>query len=221
MSEYAQLVKDVAGELEEFHKADAAKKEDGDDNKVKQAAKEGAAESDDGDADEDDDKEGKPFGKALTVTLPDGSSAQAFDGSKAIQTLVSENADLREQIGDLQKAFSIAVDVVKDLRASRDKQGEMLKALQTKIASVGASPSGRRTMVASAEKLTPGDDAQRLGPSAAQGPTQASVMQKAMKLAEDRTSHFGWEGIPRIEAFQNRGQLGPPDLLARFPELLT
>lgn len=178
-----------------------------DDKNIKAAAKDG---QDEGAKDEES------FGKAFKVKLEDGTETEAFDGTAMLKALHDENGDLRETIGDLQKGFELAIDVIKNLRTTAGEQGALLKSLGTKVSGLSTAGTGRRTMLTIAEKLTPGT------PGAAPDdgkPTAGAVMMKAQFMA--RKGDLDWGSLPRIEAYQGRGQLAPADLLARFPELLT
>lgn len=212
MSEFKALIGELQTQLDTFAKA-GAPCDDGkaDDKKIVAAAgKEGEKAEKEGDGDGDE-----TFGKAFKVTLADGSEAEAFDGTAMLKALMLENGELKESMGDFQKAFASAVDVIKQMRDAMTEQATMLKALQTTVGTLSAAPAGRRTMVTIAEKLTPGTP----GAGEAAKPTAHGVMMKASQMC--RSGALGWEALPRIEAFQGRGQLAPPDLLARFPELLT
>jgi hypothetical protein len=228
-AEFAALI----SELESFQKASGADDDKtagsgdgkGDDKKIVAAAADGDKTSakenpTEGEGSGDDKGKGEPFGKALQVTLADGSQVEAWDGSEMLKAMQTESGEMREQMDDMRKAFEIAVGVIRDLRTEASAQDTLLKSLQLKIASVGASPTGRKSMIAIAEKLSPGSGTGAgSGARAATEPTAASVMMKAQQMC--RADALGWEALPRIEAFQGRGQLAPPDLLARFPELLT
>lgn len=213
MSEFKALIGELQTQLDTFAKAGAPCDDKDDDKKIVAAAgKEGAkAEGDDKEPDGDE-----AFGKAFKVTLADGSEAEAFDGTAMLKALMLENGELKESMGDFQKAFASAVDVIKQMRDGMAEQATMIKALQTTVGTLSAAPAGRRTMVTIAEKLTPGTPG---AGEAANKPTAHGVMMKASQMC--RSGALGWEALPRIEAFQGRGQLAPPDLLARFPELLT
>jgi hypothetical protein len=212
MPAYDDLLAELSA-LEPLAKAAGADKGEAegkaDDKKIAAAAAEGDKADCDGDGDADD----KQFGKAFSVTLADGTQAEAFDGTEMLKALHTTADEHAEKIEDLQKAFSTAIGVIKDLRQVVTEQAEMLKAYGAKTAQVASSGTGRRTMVAIAEKLTP------MAAAEAAKPTGAGVMMKAQQMC--RAGSLGWEALPRIEAFQGRGQLAPPDLLARFPELLT
>jgi hypothetical protein len=167
-----------------------------------------------GDGDADDEM----FGKAMEITLADGTKTSAFDGTKVLTALQAENAELRDQMGDMQKAFEAVVGVVKAQQGTIADQGTMLKAMQTSLGKVTSEGTGRRTMISIAEKLTPGTAA-AAGGATEWKPTASTVMTKAQQMC--RKGDLGWEALPRIEAFQGRGMVAPPDLMARFPELLT
>lgn len=168
--------------------------------------------------DDDDDKDGEPFGKAFKVTLPDGSETEAFDGTEMMKALHAVNQEQAAQITDLQTAFTALADVVKGIRTVAGQHSTMLKSLGTKVGEVGSQRAPRRSMLSIVEKMdtaspTSGDPGQ---------PTPEQVMRKAESMAASgAVLGFGLEAIPRIQAYQMHGQLAPPDLLARFPQLLT
>lgn len=201
-------------------KDEGSKKGDkADDKKIEAAAKDGEKESD------KDEKE--TFGKAFKVKLEDGSETEAFDGTAMLKALHAENELLRqtmtERDAELAKAFDIVVGVLGEQReydAAQTKQlaeqDTLIKALQAKVETIGSAGVGRRTMLAIAEKLTPGTGA---GPDAPNAATPQQVMMKANFLA--REGKLDWSWLPRIEAHQGRGSLAPPELLQRHPELLT
>lgn len=196
-----------------------AKSDSGDDKKIEAAAKDGEKES--------DKEKDETFGKAFKVKLEDGTETEAFDGTAMLKALHAENELLRSTMNDrdaeLAKAMDIIVGVLGEQReydAAQTKQlaaqDAIIKALQAKVETIGSAGVGRRTMLAIAEKLTPGTGPAADEPKKASG---AQVMMKAMFMA--REGKLDWGSIPRIEAFQGRGELAPPDLIGRYPELLT
>jgi hypothetical protein len=220
--EYAELIKSLGLELESMMtKADDGKDDgktastadgdaDADNKKIQAAADDGKAKSD-----ADCDKDDKMLGKAMTLKMPDGSEIEAFDGTQAIAELTQHNAELREAMTDMQKAFGAAVEVIKALRTQVGEQATMIKAFGDKVSTAVASPSGRRSMVSIIEKLSPAETKTTEQPKA----TPQSVMMKARALCD--AGKAPWEILPRIEAYQGRGMIAPPDLLAHFPDLAT
>lgn len=216
--EYAELIKSLGLELETMMKADGDKDDkggsadgdaDADNKKIQAAADDGKAKSDAG----CDDKDDKMLGKAMTIKMADGTEVEAFDGTQAIVELTQQNADLREAMTDMQKAFGAAVEVIKALRTQVADQGTLIKAFGDKVSTAVASPAGRRSMVSIVEKLSPAESKTTEQPKA----TAQSVMMKARALCD--AGKAPWEILPRIEAYQGRGMIAPPDLLAHFPDL--
>lgn len=216
MSEYKTLIAELTGDLETMAKSGGCDTDDKkDDKKIEAAAADGEKISDretDGDDKEKDGKDEK-FGKAFKVTMADGTETEAVDGTELLKAIQVENGELREHIEDIQKAFATAVGVIKQLRTEMTDLSTMTKSMQSKVAAAGAAGTGRRTMVAIAEKLTSGISAEPTKPTA------NGVMMKAQQMCQD--GKLPWEALPRIEAFQGRGQIAPPDILARWPALLT
>jgi hypothetical protein len=73
-------------------------------------------------------------------------------------------------------------------------------------------------MVSIIEKLTPAETGGGKTLAKAEA-TPQQVMMKAHQLRE--AGKIGWDQITRIEAFQGRGILAPPDLVAHFPNLVA
>ncbi len=217
MNDFTSLV----SELEAFAKAgvpgDEAGDDKDDDKRIADAALQGEAEGEKrvtGKGKPEDEEDDKPMTKSFSVTLADGTVAEAFDGTEALQAVQTDTVALKSQMEDMQKAFEVMAGCVKNLIAGHDKTFTMVKALNGKVATTNAQGTGRRTMVSIAEKLSVG--------GAAGGKTEPSanqVMLKARTMCDE--GKLGWEALPRIEAFQGRGMIAPPDLLARYPQLLT
>ena len=226
MSEFAKLL----GDLEEFQKARPAPEDDEDDKKGAKGDKEGKADdkkieaaAKDGEKEGDCDKDGEPFGKAFKIKLEDGTETEAFDGTAMLKALHTENEVLRatitDQNNDLMKAMEIVVGELGKLRAADAARETVLKALQTRFDALTTAGTGRRTMLTIAEKLTPMQGTPSAGATQHDDkPTAPQVMMKAQFMAREGKLPIGQ--TVRIEAYQGRGMLAPPDLLARYPELL-
>jgi hypothetical protein len=229
MSEFAKLL----GDLEEFQKAakPACDEPDGDDKGKSKAKADGKADDKkieaaaaDGEKEGDQDKDGEPFGKAFKIKLEDGTETEAFDGTAMLKALHTENEVLRATINDqnqdLMKAMEIVVGELGKLRAADAERGTLMKALQTRFDALTTAGTGRRTMLTIAEKLTPMQGTPSAGAAHVDDkPTPGQVMMKAQFMAREGKLPIGQ--TVRIEAYQGRGILAPPDLLARYPELLT
>lgn len=219
--EFSELIKTLGLELETMAKADPVcdpKDDKGgkadvdgkeDDKKIQAAAEDGKKLGGDDD--------GKPMGKALTITMADGSSVEGVDATEMLKALELTVAEQGERIEDLQKAFSAAVEVIKTTHQQQAEATAMLKSFGTKLGEVRGGGEGRRTMVSIVEKLTPASNQPGGKIAKANEPTMGSVMMKAQHLRAE--GKIGWDQIGRIEAYQNRGMLAPPELIAHFPQL--
>lgn len=195
---------------------DSKDKDSSGDKKIEAAAADGKSKS--------DAEEKETFGKAFEVTLADGSKTEAFDGTAMLKALHAEHEGLRAAVEsreeEILKAFDMAVGTIRDLQTKVGDQDALIKALKTKVDTFGAAGVGRRTMLTIAEKLSPS-----AGVSGGEGggrrdqPTAGDVMAKAKFMV--REGKFDPGQLPRLEAHQMRGMLGPDDLMKAFPELLT
>jgi hypothetical protein len=229
MSDFAALLADLET-LQKASGADCAddkktmgdgdaddKKDSAGDKKIVAAAKDGEKNS--------DAEEKETFGKAFKVKLEDGTETEAFDGTQMLKALHAEHEVLRGAVysrdEDILKAFDMAIGTIRDLQAKVGGQETIIKALQTKVDTFGAAGVGRRTMLTIAEKLSPSAGVTGSGEAerAAAGPKASDVMAKAKFLA--REGKFDPAQLPRLEAHQMRGMIGPDDLMKAFPELLT
>lgn len=205
----------LLGEIDQLLKSSTAKDpaEDGDgDEIIRRAAGEADGDGTGSDADPDGDADGEePFGKSFDVTLPDGSTQAAYDGTAMLKALHAENGVLRGEIGGAQKALTAAVGLIRSLTGTIAEQGSMLKSLTADVKALGNQGTGRRAMLSTHDKPTGG------GAAAASTATHGSVMAKAMALFQEGKMDGG--DLRRIESHQGRGALAPPDVLARFPGL--
>ena len=154
MSQFDKLL----GELDTLtaEQADMSKalpSDDGkDDAKIQAAAEDGGGEAGaEGGAEEDEgDENDEPMGKSLgEVTLPDGTKAEAVDGTELVKSLI-------EQIGEIKtgaeatetkmaKALEGAVGLIKS-------QGEMIKSLTESVKKLSNEGRGRKTVLTISEK---------------------------------------------------------------------
>ena len=153
----------------------------------------------DGEGGEGGEADGETFGKSFSVTMEDGSTVEAFDGTEMLKSLMIENKGLR--------AVSEGVmAVLRSMRAQGEAQGAMIKSLQTDITRIGAQGTGRRTMLTINEKPAGQDDASAK-------PAQVSpqvFMAKAMELyAADKLTG---EDIRRTEARIARAEPPPENV---------
>lgn len=227
MNEFAQLIADMETLQKASPGGGAADPDDkknagdgsggdegaGDDKKIAAAADDGKDKS---------DAEKETFGKAIEVTLADGSKAEAFDGTAMLKALHTEHEELRAGVdaghGEILKAFGMAVDSIRTLQTKVGDQETIIKALQTKVDTLGNAGVGRRTLLTIAEKLSPSAGVGGGAAAAAAGPTPNEVMAKAQFMVREGKLDAGQ--LPRLEAHQLRGMIAPPDLVARVPEIM-
>lgn len=170
----------------------------------------------------------EPLAKAFEVTLPDGTKAQAFDGTDALKALHAEHDALRTEVTEgndqLLKAFDIVVgalgqhqNTIADQSAKLAEQDTVIKALNSRLDAFGATGVGRRTVLTVAEKLTPGVTTGAGSPG--QQMSAGQVLMKAQNMAKKGTMSF--PDAARVEAYQLRGLLAPDDILQNYPELTS
>lgn len=143
----------LLAELETLSKALPAVDDEGHDD---DAAAEAAADEDEAELSAAGAEDGEePFGKSFTVTLEDGTEAEAFDGTAMLKALHDENVALRSQGEDMAKALTGLGGLVKGLHAALSEQAEMLKSLRGEVRKLGAQGNGRRTTLSLHEKPSP------------------------------------------------------------------
>lgn len=167
----------------------------------------------DGDDGKDPGPDSPTLTKALQVTLPDGTMVEAFDGEEMLKALEARQADMMGEIQDTQGAFGSMVELIKRQGAQIAKQESLLKALNTQVERLAAAGTGRRAILNINEKPTAATVADT---SADASPGE--VMAKALNMARD--GKLDWSWMSRIEAGQGRGEILPPELARRHPELL-
>jgi hypothetical protein len=138
----------LLNDLEELKKAQAAEDDGAGDQKIADAAAsdedgdESGATPGDGDGDED---EGEEMGKSLTVTLPDGTEAKAFDGTMLIKSLQNEIVTIKGERATENEHLSKSLNLVTEMLG---EQGKALKALGDQVAKMANQGAGRKAVVA-------------------------------------------------------------------------
>ena len=213
----------LLGELDTMLKACTAEDDGkGGDKKIKKAAgaagegrEGGEAEGTEGGEGSGDleEEEGQPFGKSFTVQLPDGTTQEAYDGTELLKALHAENGALRADLVGAGNAFNAALGVMRAMQAQQTKQGGMLKSLTAEVTALRGQGTGRRSALSVHDKpatTTGGDGRPTVKP--------ADVMHKAMALFNE--GKMSGSDVRRIEAYQGRGIVAPPDVLERHPGLI-
>ena len=206
----------LLSELDTMQKASAGGADgDTDDKKVVDAAGDGT-ETGTGDGDTGGGEGDETFGKAFTVRLADGTEQQAYDGTAMMKALHTQQGEHGAAMEDMHKAFGMAIDVIKSLQATIAKQDTLLKALDTRVAGLATTGTGRKSMVTVMERL--GSGTANSDPAAAPKQTAGGIMMKARSMAIE--GKMPWADVARIEAYQGRGQVAPPDILSQYPALM-
>lgn len=176
MSQFDKLLGELdtlATQQEDMTKALPA--EDGkDDDKIQAAAADGGGEEGAEDRDEEDEDEGEPMGKSLgEVTLPDGTKAEAVDGTELVKSLIAQIGEIKTGAaateGKMAKALEGAVGLIKS-------QGEMIKSLSESVKKLSNEGRGRKAVLTIAEKP---DTTETLKKSDEQGMTSQEFMAKS------------------------------------------
>lgn len=237
MSEFSALIDDLetvlAAEEETLAKALKPDADDAADDKAIKAAADGDAD-DDGEADGEDtlddyddhaepdadneggpsdgdeDNEGedeKPLKKSFTVSLPDGSEAEALDGDQLIKSFTDQLAGLRTEtsaaLAQVATALGRSTKLIKSLR-------EQNTALAAQVSALGNSSRGRKSALNVHERPMVGD--QQL--AKAEGISPRDLMAKA--LAAQQCGRLTGSQVAEIDAYAARGLAIPESLLAKL-----
>lgn len=208
---FDKLLADLAkaeSDQETLSKALPTAEEGMDDEKVKDAAAEGAEKAaGDGDA---DDKGGKPDGdaddkkpmaKSFEVVLPDGTKVQAEDGTELVKSLT---ARLEKSEGVMVKAMEGALGLIKS-------QGEMIKSLSDQVQKLSNEGRGRKAVVTMSEKKDSATMAK--SESQADGLTGEQFLMKA--LTAQKAGRITAADVAIAEGHLNRGIQPPAELVQR------
>jgi hypothetical protein len=191
--------------------------QDGEEERIRRAAADGADMDGDDDEDDDDDKDGEGeevFGKSFRVTMPDGGEAEVIDGTAVVAKL---GASLKETQDGFSSVMRKSMKVMSEFNAAiakRDaviaKQGEMLKSLSETVERIGGEGRGRKAVVSVSEKRS-GDfgDVNK-----ADGITPAEFMAKSRAAFE--RGKITDDDLMRVEAHINRGISPPAEIIGRI-----
>ena len=149
------------------------------------------------------------MGKSFSVTLADGTVQDAFDGTKMLKAMgvqvASLAADRDAARSDLTKALSASTVLVGLVK----QQGELVKALHTRVEAMANTGRGRQATVSLADK--PG----LIGGAGAGAATNGQdIMAKAMTAFQ--AGKLDGSDVSRIESHLGRGSPVPADILERL-----
>ncbi len=238
MSNFSALLDELAGlgaARDEMNKALAAKS-DADDKKIAEAAPEkddAAGEAQESDAEASAEAKAEPakdeasekeegFAKSFAVTLEDGSTVEAYDGTAMFKSLAAENVALKAKMesteGEMLKALQAATAQIAGVQASLHAQAEtvqaqstLIKSLQADIARLGNQGAGRKASLSIHDK-----PATTTEMSKSEGIMPRELLMKS-NIAMTAGKISGQEAC-RVESYINNGIAGqlPADLLARI-----
>ena len=94
----------------------------------------------------------EPMGKSLTIKLEDGTEQVVFDATEMMKSFEKQSGDLTVRCGKLEEALVKSLNANIVMVRGLTEQGAMLKALETKVAELGAAGSGRKAVLTVIEK---------------------------------------------------------------------
>lgn len=160
----------------------------------------------DGDEDNEDEDE-KPLKKSFTVSLPDGTEAEALDGDQLIKSFTDQLAGLRTEtsaaLAQVATALGRSTKLIKSLR-------EQNTALAAQVTALGNSSRGRKSALTVHERPMVGDQSL----AKAEGISPRDLMAKA--LAAQQSGRLTGSQVAEIDAYAARGLAIPESLLAKL-----
>jgi hypothetical protein len=200
----------LLGDLETLTKALPAAGDDAD-PKIKAAAEGGEGDGDgddksgeggegDGKGEGDDKKKGKPFGKAMTVTLEDGTEVEAEDGTALVKSLTDSLGALTTRIDESDTVLGKALGEVVTFMKS---QGTAIASMQTQIKAMAGEGRGRKAVVNLVDKPNAGGAKKEES-----GINPDAFMAKATSMFE--SGKLQGQDLAYIESSFNRGDFNLP-----------
>jgi hypothetical protein len=193
MSVYDELLTELETLAKAMPEADENLEEEG------KAHAEPDADDEGGPSDGDEDNEDKPMAKSMSVTLPDGTEAEAVDGMeliKSLQTQFQSQMDvMTEGSGKVLKVMSVHLK----------EQAELIKSLKSDIDSLRSEGRGRKTVVTMA-----GADPEPMAKSMAVTPSE--VLSKC--LDAQKAGKLTALDVSMAEGYLNRGMQIPDRIVS-------
>ena len=199
-----KAIKDAAdGDADDDGEADGEDAlDDYDDHAEPDADKEGGPS--DGDEDNEDEP---PMKKSFTVSLPDGTEAEALDGDELIKSFTDQVAGLRAEtnaaLAQVATALGRSTKLIKSLR-------EQNTALAAQVTALGNSSRGRKSALTVHERPMVGDQSL----AKAEGISPRDLMAKA--LSAQQAGRLTGSQVAEIDAYAARGLAIPESLLAKL-----
>ncbi|NCA72559.1 MAG: hypothetical protein EOM91_21370 [Sphingobacteriia bacterium] len=148
MSAFDDLLAEIADEQALMTKAQSLDDDGGDDDDADIAAMADGDADDDGiDDNEDDDPDldgddEAPMGKSFAVQLPDGTKAEAYDGTALVKSLLMQQQQIQSQS---QEALTGVLSMLKSMRTTVSSQQAEIKALRKSLERIGEQGRGRKS----------------------------------------------------------------------------
>lgn len=161
-----------------------------------------AGATDGGGGDDDDGEDDATLGKSLQVTLENGETVDAVDGTALVKALIA-----RVNRGDeaLKKSISSTSRVLKGMSSLIKKQSAQILALSGQVEKIGASGSGKKSVTLAKALDTGAADERGMEPGA--------FMMKALEA--QKAHRVTGSEVARMESYLNRGLAVPEDLVAK------
>lgn len=157
---------------------------------------------DDDEDEDDDDEDDEPMGKSLNVTLENGETVRAIDGTALVKSLVAKQETASRNVESLAKQ---TVTLIKSLASTIDRQNDKIESLQKSLQTLGAQGQGRKSKLSIHDRQPEG--------GAGVDPGQ-DIMQKAMD-AFDAGRITGIE-MNAVDVALRQRKAPPADLLAKI-----
>ena len=158
------------------------------------------------------------MGKSFQVTMADGTTQDAYDGTMVLKAMGVRIGGLQQVISDLETDRDAAnANLAKSLQASTvllgqvKEQGELLKSMAVRLDSMATGGRGRQAALTVVDK--PGATG-AAGTTPAPAVLQGEIMAKAMTAFNAGT--ISGSEIARLEANFARGNAAPADILAQL-----
>ena len=166
------------------------------------------ADNEGGPSDGDEDNEDEPpMKKSFTVSLPDGTEAEALDGDELIKSFTDQVAGLRAEtnaaLAQVATALGRSTKLIKSLR-------EQNTALAAQVTALGNSSRGRKSALTVHERPMVGDQSL----AKAEGISPRDLMAKA--LSAQQAGRLTGSQVAEIDAYAARGLAIPESLLAKL-----
>ena len=134
---------------------------------------------------------------------------EAEDGTELVKSLMDQMASDREGV---EQVIGATLDLVKSVRASQAKDRELIKSLQSQVASLSTKGTGRKAVLSVTEKK-PAAEMRKSVDQEPEGMNAGEFMAKALD-AQAAGKITGLD-VARVESHLNHGTAVPEDIVNR------